>query len=217
MSLHPWAKGPFELLAHADGHLRGGEDFDRRIALISFDNAIEVTITTYLTLHPIQRGDRTYPSADVDKWLANYHTKLDFLGIELSKRSLKWEVEKSHIVYAHEHRNEQYHGGNKGTPEKEVLAIIRRAAVWIFSTLFEVADVETLLEQDCLDKRPPSQPQPDDAFDRAIDLEFEMVEVAGKVLYASEVLFAVDYGEYRETGARLCEGISEEDMMENDG
>lgn len=57
-SMAPWATGTFELLVHAEGHLRGGEDFDRRIALISFDNAIEVAITTYLTLHPIQRGDR---------------------------------------------------------------------------------------------------------------------------------------------------------------
>ncbi len=47
--LPPWAKGPFELLVHAEGHFIAGEDFDRRIALISFDNAIEVAITTYLT------------------------------------------------------------------------------------------------------------------------------------------------------------------------
>jgi hypothetical protein len=50
ISLPPWANGPFELLVHAEGHLRNGDDFDRRIALISFDNAIEVAITTYLTL-----------------------------------------------------------------------------------------------------------------------------------------------------------------------
>jgi hypothetical protein len=51
-NLPPWADGPFELIVHAEMHLRKGEDFDRRIALISFDNSIEVSITTYLTLHP---------------------------------------------------------------------------------------------------------------------------------------------------------------------
>ena len=76
--LPPWANGPFELLVHAEGHLLGGEDFDRRIALISFDNAVEVAIATYLTLNPIQRGGRAYPRVDVDRWLNNYHTKLDF-------------------------------------------------------------------------------------------------------------------------------------------
>ena len=35
--LAPWANGPFELLIHAEGHLLNGDDFDRRIALISFD------------------------------------------------------------------------------------------------------------------------------------------------------------------------------------
>src|SRR4030042_1449345 len=94
----PWANGPFELILHAEGHLRKGEDFDRRIALISFDNSIEVSISTYLSLHPIQRGNRTYKNEDVEKWLNNYHTKLDFLEEELQKRSLPWEVEKSHII-----------------------------------------------------------------------------------------------------------------------
>jgi hypothetical protein len=203
--LPPWANGPFELLVHAEGHLRGGEDFDRRIALISFDNAIEVAITTYLTLHPIQRGNRTYPSNDVEKWLSNYHTKLDFLGVELQTRILVWEVDRSHIVWCHDHRNEQYHGGNKGTPEKTVLALIRKAALWIFGTLFDVADPEQLLEQAIVDSTPPSPPQRDGAYDRAIDREYGMVEIGEQSFYSSEVLFSADYGAYRDTGARLCQ------------
>jgi hypothetical protein len=74
VSLPSWAYGPFELLIHAEGHLRGGDDFDRRIALITFDDAIEVAIATYLTLNPIQRGNRAYPKSDVEKWMNNYHT-----------------------------------------------------------------------------------------------------------------------------------------------
>ena len=74
--LKPWAYGPFELLLHAELHLRNGDDFDRRIALISFDNAIEVAITTYLSLHPIQRQNRTYTRADVERWLENYHRSI---------------------------------------------------------------------------------------------------------------------------------------------
>lgn len=206
MRLHPWAKGPFELLAHADGHLRGGDDFDRRIALISFDNAIEVTITTYLGLHPIQRQGRSYSNADVERWLNNYHTKLDFLGIELGKRNLPWEVDQSYIVYAHDHRNEQYHGGNKGIPEKDVLDLIRKAAIWIFATLFEVGDVETLLDLEYREHQPPSPPEPDESMNRAIDLKYDMIELAGQTLYASEVLFAVDYDAYKDIGSQLIQG-----------
>lgn len=39
-----WVYGPFELLVHAELHYLAGKDFDRRMALISFDNAIEVAI-----------------------------------------------------------------------------------------------------------------------------------------------------------------------------
>jgi hypothetical protein len=55
MMLPPWAEGPFELIVHGEMHLRSGQEFDRRMALISFDNSIEVSIHTYLGLHPIQR------------------------------------------------------------------------------------------------------------------------------------------------------------------
>ena len=202
--LPPWANGPFELLVHAEGHLRDGEDFDRRISLISFDNAIEVAITTYLTLNPIQRGNRSYATADVEKWLSNYHTKVDFFDLELSTRSLVWKVDRSHIIWAHDQRNEQYHGGNKGTPEKHVLSLIRKAALWIFSVLFDVTDAENRLDRAIADVLPPAPPQRDGAYDRAIDREYGMVDVADQSFYASEVLFSVDHVAYREIGARLC-------------
>lgn len=202
-ALPPWANGPFELLVHAEGHLQGGDDFDRRIALISFDNAIEVAITTYLTLHPIQRGGRTYPNADVEKWLNHYHSKLDFLEAEIVSRKVTWKVERSHIVWAHDHRNEQYHGGNKGTPEKTVLKIVRDAALWIFSMLFDVADAESQLAQAILDKVPPPSPAPEKALDLAIDDKYGVVAVGEDSYYTSELLFAVDHAAYRDLGERL--------------
>jgi hypothetical protein len=204
--LPPWANGPFELLVHAEGHLQAGEDFDRRIALISFDNAIEVAITTYLTLNPIQRGNRGYSKTDLEKWLSNYHSKLDFLEQELSLRKLTWTVERSHIIWAHDHRNEQYHGGQKGTPEKSVLVLVRKSALWIFSLLFEVLDVERRLAQAIVDASPPMPPHRDQAFDRAIDRKYRMVDVCEQTYYASELLFSVDYAAYREAGTRLSSG-----------
>ena len=203
-AIPPWGNGPFELLVHAECHLRDGEDFDRRIALISFDNAIEVAITTYLTLNPIQRGTRSYPKADVEKWLSNYHTKLDFLDAEIAARGIPCLVERSYIIWAHDHRNEQYHGGHKGTPEKAVLKIVRDAAIWIFSILFDVSDAETALNQAILDKSPPVAPCPEKDFDVAIDAQFGIIEVGEQVYYASELLFAVDHAAYADLGGRLC-------------
>lgn len=203
-ALPPWTNGPLELLVHAEGHLRDGEDFDRRIALISFDNAIEVAIATYLTLNPIQRGGRRYDSGDVETWLNNYHSKLNFLEAELAARGVPWSVDKSYIIWAHDHRNEQYHGGHKGTLEKAVLKIIRDAALWVFSVLFEVSDAEAALEATILDKAPPAAPSPDKDFDTAIDTLYGVVEVGEQIYYASDLLFAVDYAAYRDLGGRLC-------------
>jgi hypothetical protein len=123
--LRPWARGPFELLLHAELHMRDGDDFDRRIAIISYDNAIEVAITTYLSLNPIQRGNRQYPRQQVEQWLANYHTKIDFFLAELITRGLSVTYEKADIVWYHDVRNDQYHGGKPTVPQLEELESIR--------------------------------------------------------------------------------------------
>jgi hypothetical protein len=199
-----WTNGPFELLVHAEGHLQSGEDFDRRMALISFDNAIEVAISTYLTLPPLLRGGQSYARADTDKWLRDYHTKLEFLGAELVRRRMPWTVDKRDIIYAHHHRNEQYHGGHKGAPEIHVLSCIRTAALWVFEVLYDDPDVETHLAQAVLSSSLPRLPQHDSAYDRALDRAYGMVELGRQAFYASEVFFSLDYTAYQAEGERLC-------------
>lgn len=148
LKLKPWAIRPFELICHAEIHYRRGSDYDRRLALISFDNSIEVSITTYLSLNPIQRENRTYDRADVEKWKHDYHSKLDFFAKEINKRGLPEYKGKDEIIWYHDQRNEHYHGGGSGVPEQKTLDEIRKVALWVFSILFEYADVETILESE---------------------------------------------------------------------
>lgn len=204
-SLPPWANGPFELIVHAESHSTAADDFDRRIALISFDNAIEVAISTYLTLHPTQRGGRSYSSNDIDQWMKNYHTKLEFFETEIARRNIEWLVEKSHIIWAHDNRNQQYHGGRKGVPELRTLQIARTAALWIFSVLFDVSDAESVLEQALLAEAPPAVPSRERRFDVAIDKEYGIITVGEQNYYASELLFSVDDGAYRDLGGKLID------------
>jgi hypothetical protein len=49
------------------------------MALINYDNAIELSIATYLALDPKQRAGQSFPRDNVAQWLATYHSKLDFL------------------------------------------------------------------------------------------------------------------------------------------
>ncbi len=201
--LKPWAYGTFELLLHAELHMRDGEDFDRRIALISFDNAIEVAITTYLSLHPIQRQNHTYQKTDVEQWSQNYHTKLDFFMSEITQRNLSIECEKADIVWYHEVRNGQYHGGGATIPQERELQGIRKTAFWIFSVLFDVSDVEQLIERYVIQRLNQNVPTRTDEYDKLIDAEHGMCEIAGEKFYTSEVLYSFDPTAYTEEGVKL--------------
>src|ERR1051326_246445 len=143
--LPPWADGPFELIVHAELHRLDGDDFGRRIALVGFDNALEVAISTYLQLHPIQRQNRDYKKEDVQKWLKHYHSKLDFFFEEINVRGLTTSFEKSVCIWCHEVRNGQYHAGGPTMPRERELLEIRKAALEIFSVLFDVSAAEQVL------------------------------------------------------------------------
>ena len=126
--------------------MRKGGDFDRRMALIGFDNSIEVAISTYLALHPSQRQERNYCKRDVGKWQQNYHTKLDFLQFAIEEQNFEWKVPRTEIIWVHNYRNKQYHSSTMGVPETKVIEVARSAAIWVFSLLFRVNDVEDELD-----------------------------------------------------------------------
>ncbi|MBR8344756.1 hypothetical protein [Burkholderia ambifaria] len=156
-TLKPWAQTPFELLRHAEGHLRSGTDFDRRIAMVGFDNSIEVSVITYLSLNPIQRGNRQFAREAVVNWNRNFHTKLEFLEAHAKSLDVPMEIERAWLVFYHELRNDLYHAGNGLVPAEEHLLGIRRGAIWAFSLLFE-CDGEALLDACLSDAKAPANP-----------------------------------------------------------
>jgi len=201
--LKPWAYGPFEVLMHAEIHYQQGEDLDRRIAMIGFDNAIEVAITTYLNLHPIQRGNRMYVRVDVDAWLQNFHTKADFFFAECALRSLTPAAKKDEIVWFHEVRNGQYHNGGAAIPQRRELDGVRAAALEIFGMLFDHADVLTALAEHVTALNQPAPPPRVREHDRLIDNEHRMVNVCGQPEYVSDILYAMDPTRYLEIALEL--------------
>jgi hypothetical protein len=136
--LTPWTRGPFELIKHADGHLGGAGDTDRRIAIIGFDNAIEVCIDVFIRLNPRLRGGLQLRNEDVEKATRNYHTKIEWLDnyVKAGKLYIQFSIEE--VVWYHSLRNQLYHSGNGMVPEMHVLHGIRRAALDVFSTLYRV-------------------------------------------------------------------------------
>lgn len=143
--MKPWAQLPFELIKHADEHAKSGNDFDRRMALIGFDNAIEVSIITYLSLNPIQRDHHQFPRSQVLEWEKDFHSKLRFLEhfvTAILKQSMQYE--RDEIVFYHDIRNDMYHRGIGVVPAESHINGVRTIALWVFKTLFKT-DAETLL------------------------------------------------------------------------
>lgn len=99
----------------------------------------------------------------------------------------------STIIWYHSIRNDQYHGGTRGIPEVRDLEGIRQTALWIFSVLFDIPDIEQILEDRVeLELQKNTKPERDPKADRIIDGAYGMVEVAGQSYYTSELLFNVD-------------------------
>jgi len=142
--LKPWMHGPFELIRHADGHLIAKGDTDRRIALIGFDNAIEVSIDVFIRLHPKLRRGVEFPKTAVETATRNYHTKIEFLDNYVQTQQIPLSIPVSEIVWYHQLRNELYHSGNGMVPERRVIVGARSASLDVFYALFNV-DVTGLL------------------------------------------------------------------------
>jgi hypothetical protein len=199
MSLPIWAEGPFELILHGELHYRAGGDFDRRMALISFDNSIEVSITTYLSLDPIHRKNRQYRRDDVEKWLSNFHTKIDFFLVECGNWGLSIRVDKPLFVWYHGIRNDQYHIGGPSIPEDRAIRGIREAALWVYAVLYDIPTVDQILEERIQALVPKEiKSSREKALDLALDSKYGFVQIAGQNYYISEVLHSVDPVAYRE-------------------
>lgn len=207
--LPPWAYGPYELLLHAELHVRDGEDFDRRIAMISYDNAIEVAITVYLSLNPIQRQGRKYDKVKMDSWLKNYHRKIDFLMQEIKQRKIKCEITKEEIVWYHDIRNKQYHGGGNTIPQLRDLQKIRQIAMWIFSFLYDIENVDQIIITDIQRSANNRLPSKNKDQDILIDKVHGVYEIAGHNFYTSEILYALDPILYSE----IATGVATEDTQ----
>jgi len=99
---------------------------------------------------------------------------------------------KGEFVWYHEIRNGQYHAGGATVPQERDLEGLRKAAVWVFSVLFDVPDVDDLLAERLTEATTSDLPKRDGEYDKLIDSQFGMVQIAGQKFYTSEVLHGVD-------------------------
>lgn len=147
-NIPPWVRGPIELLHHAEGHFLQESDLDKRLALISFDNALEVTITTYLQLNTKIRGGKEYTREETQKWLRNYHSKIQFIEHFSQEQGITLNTQIEEIIWYHSLRNELYHSGNGMVPEVHCIEGLRKAAIEVMQLIFNV-DATEILSASC--------------------------------------------------------------------
>jgi hypothetical protein len=207
--LKGWEDSTFDLILHAETCYRKGSDFDRRIALILFDNSIETAIITHLNLHPDQRKNVRYTNAEVDVWSKTFHSKLDFLFNKfIADNGCSVSFERADLIHCHDIRNGQYHGGTATIPRARDLEDIKSAAIEIFSILFDFPDVIDLLEIKISELDPTKEfPKRTRADDKLIDEEFGTIRIAGQTYYTSEAIYGVDPFAYGNVAANLKAGI----------
>lgn len=131
----PWIDGPRELLQHAVDHLAQGGDFDRRIAMVSIDNAVELSVKTYLGLPKRARSGSGPGRKELEEASESFPGLLDLLQKYASYRLVG--VSLDDIEWYHRIRNQLYHSGNGITVEKSKVETYLELASSLFESLFD--------------------------------------------------------------------------------
>jgi len=133
MQQPPWATGPSEILKHGLSLLDEDNDSYRRLAMLSIDNAVELTIKTFLSL-PRRITSINLSRREYQEISESFPQLLDALEKHAANRLEG--IDLGEIEWFHRLRNELYHQGNGLTVEREKVEIYAELAQLLFKNLF---------------------------------------------------------------------------------
>ena len=131
-----WASGAIELLDHADKHIFGNSAFDKRIAYISIDCAIETSFRIFISL-PFQKSAIKIPYKEIEEAGTSF-SKIKALAYRYASKQLSG-VDESDIEYYHRIRNQLYHNGTGFSVDENSLTAYRQIANIILHNLFFIS------------------------------------------------------------------------------
>jgi hypothetical protein len=129
----PWASGPGEILQHGVNLLQKDTGTNRRLAMLSIDNAVELMIKTYLSL-PKGVNELSLSRKEFDDIRESFPKLLEALEKQAGKKLEG--IEPALIEWYHRLRNELYHQGNGLTVEKDSVIVYAELAQLLFQRLF---------------------------------------------------------------------------------
>jgi len=130
-----WTSGAIELLEHAAGHLKLESAFDKRIAFISIDNAVEISVKTYLSL-PKQFFGKDRPSRkEVDEAFNSFVTHVELLYKYAGNKLVG--IDPGDIEHYHRVRNTLYHDGTGLAVDQQYIEAYFAIAKLLLKRLFD--------------------------------------------------------------------------------
>lgn len=133
MTQQPWASGPGEILQHGLSLLRKDSDKNRRLAMLGIDNAVELTIKTYLSL-PRRVTGINLSRRDYLEISESFPRLLDALEQYVADKLDG--IDLGEIEWYHRLRNELYHQGNGLTVDRDKVEVYAELAKILFRNLF---------------------------------------------------------------------------------
>lgn len=130
-----WASGAIELLNHADTHIGHDTAFDRRIAFISIDNAVETMIRVFLSL-PSSKSDVIVNHKERAEVENSFPKMLTLLWNKASKRVTG--LDAGDVEHYHRIRNKLYHDGTGLSVDDQYIRAYRRIAAILLEQLFGI-------------------------------------------------------------------------------
>jgi len=134
-SIPPWASGPGEILRHAFSLLRRDSDSNRRLAMLAIDNAVELTLKTFLGL-PSKITGLKIPRKEYEEASESFPRMLDAIEKHAAKNLSG--INLGEIEWYHRLRNKLYHDGNGLTVDREKVVVYSELARVLFKNLFGV-------------------------------------------------------------------------------
>ncbi|MCY4077058.1 MAG: hypothetical protein OXH04_16690 [Acidobacteria bacterium] len=130
-----WASGALELLQHAYSHMEGKTAFDKRMAFISIDNCVEVSIRSFLAL-PKAKSGISVPRSERDGAGGSFPKLLDLVAKHAPGRLVG--LDSADVEHYHRIRNQLYHDGTGLSVDDEYLHAYRGIAEVLIENLFGV-------------------------------------------------------------------------------
>ncbi len=131
-----WASGAIELLNHAYTHMQEDSAFDKRMAFISVDNAVELMTKTYLKLpKKFFPGDKP-TRREIEQAFNSFTEHLD-LVIKYDNGKLSG-IDPGDIEHYHRIRNQLYHDGTGLSVDEEYLKAYFTIGILMLKNLFDV-------------------------------------------------------------------------------